>query len=81
MCFSVRVVLYTVFFRPSSLVHCIYGFILSLEPGQNAGQKPDQKPGQKSGPKSGHKSGAWGGGMFFLCHRYVQKNPAKYTPR
>ena len=61
--FSVRVVLYTVFFRPCSTVHCIYGFFPPLEPGQNPGQNPGQKPGQKSGQKSGQNPpfGGWGG--------------------
>ena len=54
--------MYTVFFRPSSTVHCIYGFIPPLEPGQNPCQKPSQKPGQKSGQKSGEKN----------CQKYVQ---------
>ena len=55
--FSVRVVLYTVFFSPSSTVHCIYGYFPPLEPDQNPGQKPGQKPGQNSGQTSGQKSG------------------------
>ena len=46
--FSVPVGMYTVFFRPSSTVHCIYG--------QNPGQKPGQQPGQKSGQKPCQKS-------------------------
>ena len=59
--FSDRVVLYTVFFCPSSTVHCIYG------------QKPSQKPGQKPGQKSGQKSGKKMWSKFQIT--YASENP------
>ena len=65
MYFFVRVVLYTIFFRPCSTVHNIYGFFPPLEPGQNPGQKPGQKPSQKSGQQSGQKYGQKSGQKSF----------------
>jgi len=50
---SVRVVLYTVFLCPGSIVHCIFG---SNNSGQKPGQKSDQTSGQKSNQKSSQKT-------------------------
>ncbi len=48
--FSVPVGMYTVCFRPSKTVQCIFG---TKNPGQKPGQKSGQNPGQKAGQKSG----------------------------